>query len=98
MVGLWAHGHAVLFGTSEPDVPKDATTHIELVAHLLTRLEKSGICLRDTEFTLQTDNTTRESKNSIMLGFLCSLVSKGSSSCMKACNLLPNPSLVSCHV
>lgn len=74
---------------------KNATTHIELVANLLTRLEKSGVCLRETEFTLQTDNTTRESKNSIMLAFLCSLVSKGTSACIHVV-AHPQPCVLSC--
>lgn len=66
-----------MFFVSEPDLPKDSTTHVEIVGHVLTQLQKDGVCLRDSILTLQVDNTSRECKNNTMVQFLASLVSKG---------------------
>ena len=77
VIGALVHGYMIAFAVTEPDLPKDSTTHVELVAHLLTKLAEQGVCLRETAFTLQCDNTPRECKNSIMMAFLASCVSKG---------------------
>ena len=69
---------SIHFAVSRPDLPKDASTHCELVAFVLTNLVKEdGLCLRDFSLTLQCDNTSRECKNDVMMSFLGSLVSKG---------------------
>ena len=78
VIGAWAHGHGIFFGLTRPDLPKDSTTHIELVAYILTRLKNDmGVTLEDTRLSLQCDNTVRECKNNHMLAFLSTLVAKG---------------------
>ena len=77
IVGCLLHGFAVHFAVTEPDLPKDATTHCEFLGYGLTKLQKSGVVLSDLSITIQCDNTSREVKNNIMLGFLTMLVSKG---------------------
>lgn len=85
VAGALIHGFGVYFIVSEPDLPKDASTQIEIVANLLTRLESQGVRLKETKFTLQCDNTPRECKNNIMLSFLASLVSRGNQAARLNC-------------
>ena len=40
MIGALIHGRGVVFAVTEPDLPKVATTHIELLAHILTLVSK----------------------------------------------------------
>ena len=77
VIGALAHGYGIFFTVTEADMPKDASTHIEKLAHILTKMAEQGVCLSDLALTLQCDNTSREAKNNIMLTFLTSLVSKG---------------------
>ena len=77
VAGALVHGYGVYFIVSEPNLPKDATTQIEIIANVLTRLQSQGVKLNEVSFTLQVDNTPRECKNNIMLSFLASLVSRG---------------------
>jgi len=77
VVGCLMHGRGLLFFVTNPDLPKDSSTHIEIVAHALSWLESCGESLRDLSVTLQCDNTVRECKNSVMLSFLASLTMKG---------------------
>lgn len=77
VVGALAHGRMILFGVSEPDLKKDANTHIDYIAHLLHRLHQRGMQLSDASVTLQVDNTSRECKNNVMLAFLTIMVSRG---------------------
>ena len=77
VVGMILHGRAILFAISDADLPKDASTHCELLAHALTWIS-SMEDLANLSVTLQCDNTPRECKNNVMLAFLASLVAKGS--------------------
>lgn len=77
IVGMLIHGRAIVFAVSEPDVHKDASTHVELLAHALTILEQQGECLHELSLRIQCDNTPREVKNNVVTGFLTALVSKG---------------------
>lgn len=72
-----AHGFALMFATSGHDHPKDASSCVEILAHLLTRLKAAGINLARLHLHIQADNTTRELKNCTTLRFLSSLVSAG---------------------
>lgn len=85
VIGCILHGRGIMFAITDPDVPKDSNTHVELVAHLLTWVSQMGENLSDLSITLQCDNTPRECKNNVMLSFLASLVSKG---CSSRCNFL----------
>ncbi|CAL1128171.1 unnamed protein product [Cladocopium goreaui] len=76
VVGMILHGRAILFAISDADLPKDASTHCELLAHALTWIS-SMEDLANLSVTLQCDNTPRECKNNVMLAFLASLVAKG---------------------
>ena len=76
-MGMLIHGRAIVFAVSEPDVHKDASTHVELLAHALTILEQQGECLHELSLRIQCDNTPREVKNNVVTGFLTALVSKG---------------------
>ena len=77
LIGCICHGYGIWFYITDADIPKDSSTHVEIVANLLTRLKALGVPLRDVALTIQCDNTVRECKNNIMLSFLGSLVSKG---------------------
>lgn len=77
ITGLIAHGFALILAVANHDHPKDASLMVELLAHLLTRLKRSGINLKSLNLHIQADNTTRELKNSTCLRFLSSLVSAG---------------------
>lgn len=77
VIGALARGFGIFFTVTEADMPKDATTHIEKLAHILTKLAAEGVILSELALTLQCDNTSRECKNNIMLSFLTTLVSKG---------------------
>ena len=81
VIGGLLHGHAIFFAVTRPDIPKDSSTHIEMVAYILTRLaHDEGIgSLADYSLTLRCDNTARECKNGVMLAFLSSLIAKGAS-------------------
>ena len=77
ITGVLCHGHLTLFSVSEHDMPKDSTTMVELVAHTLTLLRDSGVNLRESCVTIQSDNTSREMKNNPFLKFLSFLVANG---------------------
>ena len=78
LIGCVCHGWGIWFFITDADVPKNGNSHVEVVAHILTRLKALGVPLHEVSFTLQCDNTPREMKNNVMLSFLGSLVSKGS--------------------
>ena len=77
IVGILVHGRAIIFAVSEADIPKDASTHTELLAFALTKLQEQGECLSEMSVRVQCDNTPREIKNNVVTAFLASLVSKG---------------------
>lgn len=77
MTGMLAHGFATVLAASNHDHPKDASVMVELLAHLLTLLRKSGVNLSMLNLHVQADNTTRELKNATALRFLSALVSAG---------------------
>lgn len=77
VIGCILHGRGILFAVTDPDLPKDASTHIELVAHALTWLTSFGVTLSELSVALQCDNTPRECKNNVMLSFIASLVARG---------------------
>ena len=77
VIGCILHGRGILFAVTDPDLPKDASTHIEVVAHALTWLTSFGVTLSELSVTLQCDNTPRECKSNVMLSFIASLVARG---------------------
>ena len=48
---------------SEADVKKDSNFTIEIVSHVLTRLQAMFVNLASTDFHMVFDNTCRENKN-----------------------------------
>ena len=68
--GLIAHGYHTMFMISPPELPKDATTHIEYLAHSMSVLKQQGAPLQQLHYIAQCDNTSRECKNNFMLKFL----------------------------
>ena len=77
VIGCLIHGYGIVFAVTDPDLPKDANTHCELVAHALTWVTSFGFNLKEFSVTLQCDNTPRECKNNVMLSFIASLVARG---------------------
>ena len=71
------HGWFILAGLSDADMPKNGSVMVELMAHSLTLLEKSGCRLADFDLRIQSDNTVREMKNNIFLKWMSSQVSAG---------------------
>ncbi|CAK9070419.1 unnamed protein product, partial [Durusdinium trenchii] len=76
VIGAIVHGRSIIYAITEPDLPKNATTHIEFLAYILTLVSEQED-LATLALRLQCDNTSRECKNNIMLAFLISMVSKG---------------------
>ena len=76
MIGALIHGREVLFTVTEPDLPKDASTHTEILGHALTLVAREEP-LHNLALTIQADNTPRETKNNVVLAFLTSLVCRG---------------------
>ena len=68
------HGRFILFTISGSDTKKDANCSIELLAHVLTILERQGQHLPSTTLWLQHDNTCREFKNTHGLRWACAQV------------------------
>ena len=75
MTGILAHGWCLAFALSEPSLPKDSSTQIELLARVLTLVKQQGGDLSKMRVTLQVDNCSREAKSNQMLRFLTALVS-----------------------
>lgn len=78
VIGVIAHGWSFLMAISNPDQPKDSSCMADLFCHMLTRLERLGVRLKDTTFHLVADNTSRETKNSTTLRLLTALVQRSS--------------------
>lgn len=70
-----AHGWSVLFMVTPPETHKDSNTSIEVLSHTLTLMRRQGADLPSMHINIQSDNTCRECKNSMMLRWLTSLVS-----------------------
>lgn len=70
-----AHGWFVLFMITPPETHKDSNTSIELLSHALTLLKRLGADLPSMHVGIQSDNTCRECKNSMLLRWLSTLVS-----------------------
>ena len=75
IIGILAHGWGLCFAISGHDFPKDSSVMTELLANLLTRLAADGVRLQMCNLHLQSDNTSREIKNSTLMRFLSALVS-----------------------
>lgn len=73
ITGLIAHGQFVMFFTSPSDTLKDASAHVDMIAHSLQVLSES-MDLGKLTVNIQSDNTPREVKNNIVLRFLSMLV------------------------
>lgn len=81
-----AHGWLIVFQISPPDLPKDGNASIELISHVLSMLKDRGAHLPSLRVTVQSDNTCRECKNSLMVRFLASLTSSRTvGSCALSC-------------
>lgn len=74
---LIAHGWFIIFQVSPADLPKDSNSCIELISHSLTLLKRKGAPLKEMHVNVQSDNTCRECKNSLMLRYMAALVSSG---------------------
>lgn len=75
VTGCIVHGWGLVFAQSHHDHPKDASSMVEILGHVLTRMRDSGINLARVSLHVQADNTSRELKNSTTLRFLSALVS-----------------------
>lgn len=77
VTGCLVHGFGVVMAVSNHDHPKDSSLMTELLAILLTKMKQFGVDLRRIHLHVQSDNTSRELKNSTTLRFLSTLVSHG---------------------
>lgn len=73
--GCLCHGHHLGLYISEPDLPKDSNTTIEVIMDALHQLKLKGVPLHQCNITVQGDNTCRELKNGIAMRWASSLVS-----------------------
>ena len=83
------HGWCVVFMITPPETHKDSNTSIELLSHCLTKLKQLGAFLPQMHINVQSDNTCRECKNSMMMRWISSLVSSrcvrsGSLTCLRS--------------
>ena len=69
-----AHGWCVVFLVTPPETHKDSNTSIELLSHTLTVLKRLGAHLPSLHINIQSDNTCRECKNSMLMRWMTSLV------------------------
>ena len=76
--GAIIHGWAVVFAIAPADLRKDANSSIELLAYCLQLISKQVDLTRVT-ISIQSDNTSREVKNNIVLRWVASLVCHGCS-------------------
>ena len=78
LTGLIIHGIGEYYYVSDPDIRKDSNANAELLARTLDRarsaLQRKGINEFPPRLVLQTDNTSREQKNTNGLMFLAWLV------------------------
>ena len=70
-----AHGWCLNFFVSEGNLCKDSNTSIEILAHTLSEVSRSGCDLAAATVTFQADNTCREVKNGIVMRWCSALVS-----------------------
>lgn len=77
MTAAICHGFNTLLTISPPELPKDATTMIEILAHSMTLAQRQGAQLDQLCYVAQCDNTPRECKNNYMLKYLCYIVANG---------------------
>lgn len=70
-----AHGWAIHFYVSEPNLAKDSNTSTEVLCHTLSVLKDQGCDVCSASLTVQADNTVREVKNGMLLRWGASLVS-----------------------
>ena len=75
VAGMLLHGHGIFFSVSHADHPKDSSLSAEFLAIALTRMERLGLDLSRYHLHVQSDNTTREVKNSTFLRLLAALTS-----------------------
>ena len=78
IVGVICHGHSLVIAVSNPTHPKDSSCMAELLCHVLTRLERSGVRLQNTIIHLIADNTSRETKNNTSIRLLSALTQRRS--------------------
>ena len=64
--GCWAHGFGFHFAVADPDLKKDTTTNLEVIARMSESIYKKHGGLPLTLVLLQ-DNTCRECKNQLIL-------------------------------
>ena len=76
MTGAIIHGRGIVFAISPADMRKDANSSIELLAFCLQLLSKE-LDLSKVTFHIQSDNTSREVKNNIVLRWLGAMVCHG---------------------
>lgn len=74
--GLLCHGHFLMMATAEHCVRKDGSAMCELLSHALTKLQQDfKINLASTTIHIQSDNTSRETKNIVFCKWASRLVS-----------------------
>lgn len=76
VTGAIIHGRGIVFAISPADMRKDANSSIELLAFCLQLLSKE-LDLSKVTFHIQSDNTSREVKNNIVLRWLGAMVCHG---------------------
>ena len=67
VMGCLVHGHSCFLALSEPFLPKGSSFCADLVLHCLHRLARHGLDLRGVALHLQSDNTSKETKNNTLL-------------------------------
>ena len=73
--GIIVHGHLVAVAFAEPHIVKGADWTAELLMYAFNKLTMAGIDLRGFEINLQSDNSSRECKNNVILRLLSLLTS-----------------------
>lgn len=75
--GILVHGWLSALTISHGDVFKGGATTCEVIAWVLTELNKQGVDLSQYHIHLQLDNTSSSNKNNIVFSFMAALVLAG---------------------
>ena len=78
IVGIKVHGYGMFFGISRASCSKDSNHHTELLATVLTMVQKRyDLNFRRMHLHVQSDNCVRETKNNTVARWLSSNISRG---------------------
>ena len=80
LTAVLVHGWFILMYLSDADLPKNSSVMIEIMSHVLTKLQQQSCCLAQHHLHIQADNTSREMKNNPFLRWMAAMTGSGGDS------------------